>query len=153
MAQDAVINGTTYPAVEAVALTDGNGNVTQYYPDAVRYVGQALTEAQKAQARENIGAKNLNWRGEWNDSETYDPNDAVRYNGSAYIAVSNETIPTGISPDDDPDSWQLLVRKGDTGPAGADGATVEKVLQAMSRETWVFTLSDGTTIEKVVPLL
>lgn len=56
MAQDVVVNGTTYPAVESVALTDGNGNVTQYYPDAVRYVLQSLTDAQKAQARQNIGA-------------------------------------------------------------------------------------------------
>jgi hypothetical protein len=56
MAQDVVINGTTYPAVESVALTDANGNVTMYYPDAVRYVAQNLTEAQKAQARANIGA-------------------------------------------------------------------------------------------------
>lgn len=38
MAQDAVINGTTYPAVEAVALTDGNGNTTQYYPDDGTFV-------------------------------------------------------------------------------------------------------------------
>lgn len=56
MAQDAVINGTTYPAVESVAMEDENGNVTQYYPDAVRYVEQTLTEDQKAQARENIDA-------------------------------------------------------------------------------------------------
>lgn len=56
MAQDVVVNGTTYPAVESVALRDGNGNETMYYPDAVRYVEQTLTEAQKAQARENIGA-------------------------------------------------------------------------------------------------
>lgn len=55
MAQDVVINGTTYPAVESVALTDTNGNTKQYYPDAVRYVEQTLTEAQKAQARMNIG--------------------------------------------------------------------------------------------------
>lgn len=55
MAQDAVINGTTYPAVESVALVDKNGNVTQYYPDAVRYVPQELTLEQQAQARENIG--------------------------------------------------------------------------------------------------
>jgi hypothetical protein len=55
MAQDVVINGTTYPAVEAVALADGNGNTTMFYPDAVRYVAQNLTEAQKAQARENVG--------------------------------------------------------------------------------------------------
>ena len=56
MAQDIVINGTTYPAVESVALTDGNGNVTQFYPDAVRYVEQTLTEAQQTRALENIGA-------------------------------------------------------------------------------------------------
>ena len=56
MAQDVVINGTTYPAVESIALTDANGNVTQFYPDAVRYVEQNLTEAQKVQARQNIGA-------------------------------------------------------------------------------------------------
>lgn len=53
---DAVINGTTYPAVESVALVDENGNVTQYYPDAVCYVEQALTAGQKEQARQNIGA-------------------------------------------------------------------------------------------------
>lgn len=56
MAQDVVINGTTYPAVESVALTDANGNTTMFYPDAVRYVAQSLTPAQKAQARANIDA-------------------------------------------------------------------------------------------------
>lgn len=55
MAQDVVVNGTTYPAVETVALTDANGNTTMYYPDAVRYVPQKLTDEQKIQARENIG--------------------------------------------------------------------------------------------------
>ena len=55
MAQDVVINGTTYPAVESVALSDGNGNTTMFYPDAVRYVEQTLTEAQKATARQNLG--------------------------------------------------------------------------------------------------
>jgi len=56
MAQDVVINGTTYPAVETVALTDANGNTTLYYPDAVRFVPQELTDEQKAQARKNTGA-------------------------------------------------------------------------------------------------
>lgn len=57
MAQDIVINGTTYSGVEVAAFLDANGNVIPFYPDAVRY-GQAqnLTEAQKAQARANIGA-------------------------------------------------------------------------------------------------
>ena len=55
MAENVVINGTTYPAVEAVSLADGNGNTTVFYPDAVRYNEQYLTEAQKAQARQNLG--------------------------------------------------------------------------------------------------
>ena len=59
MAQAAVINGVTYPSVEAVALAGDDGNTTVYYPDAVRYAPQTLTEAQKAQARENVGAISL----------------------------------------------------------------------------------------------
>lgn len=43
--------------------------------------------------------------------------------------------------------------KGDTGAKGADGATSAQVIAALPRETWVFTLSDGTTVEKVVPVL
>ena len=56
MAQDVVVNGTTYPAVEAVSMNNANGNTTMYYPDAVRYVEQTLTDAQKEKARDNIGA-------------------------------------------------------------------------------------------------
>lgn len=60
MAQDVVVNGTTYPAVEAVALQDVNGNRVTYYPDALRYVPQTLTPEQQAQARANIGiAENI----------------------------------------------------------------------------------------------
>lgn len=57
MAQDVIINGTTYPAVETVALTDANGNTTLYYPDAVQYgAEQSLDDTQKQRARQNIGA-------------------------------------------------------------------------------------------------
>ncbi len=55
MAQDVVVNGTTYPDVETVVMTDKSGNTIPYYPDAVRYSAQTLTEAQKEQARKNIG--------------------------------------------------------------------------------------------------
>lgn len=55
MPNDVVINGTTYPAVETIATRDASGNVTMFYPDAVRYVEQELTEDQQAQARSNIG--------------------------------------------------------------------------------------------------
>lgn len=55
MSQDVIVNGTTYPAVEAVVMQDANGNPVTYYPDAVRYAHQTLTPEQQAQARENIG--------------------------------------------------------------------------------------------------
>ena len=59
MSQDVVINGTTYPGVEAIEMLDAEGKALIYYPDAVRYAEQTLTEAQKAQARQNIGVPEL----------------------------------------------------------------------------------------------
>lgn len=42
---------------------------------------------------------------------------------------------------------------GDAGPAGKDGATAAQVIAALNTETWVFTLANGTTIEKAVPVV
>lgn len=56
MAQDLIVNGVTYPAVEAMEMTTAAGEKVVFYPDAVRYNAQTLTDEQKAQARENIGA-------------------------------------------------------------------------------------------------
>ena len=63
MAKDVVINGVTYPNIESIAARDTDGNVMMFYPDAVRYVEQTLTEEQKAQARENIGALGVDQAG------------------------------------------------------------------------------------------
>jgi hypothetical protein len=43
--------------------------------------------------------------------------------------------------------------QGEPGKAGADGATAEQVKATLNRETWTFTLTDGSTVTKVVPLL
>ena len=49
--------------------------------------------------------------------------------------------------------------KGDTGAQGPqgekgkDGATAAEVIAAMQSETWVFTLADGSTVNKRVPLI
>lgn len=56
MAENLVANGVTYNGVEAVEFENTEGKQVPYYPDAVRYNPQALTEAQKTQARDNIGA-------------------------------------------------------------------------------------------------
>lgn len=57
MSENVVINGVAYNGVDSLALTRADGTVVTFYPDAVRYVTQTLTEAQKAQARKNIGAQ------------------------------------------------------------------------------------------------
>lgn len=56
MSKNIVVNGVTYNDVESIEMTDAEGNPVMYYDDAVRYNPQSLTEAQKAQARANIGA-------------------------------------------------------------------------------------------------
>lgn len=48
---------------------------------------------------------------------------------------------------------QIAALKGDTGAAGADGATAAEVIAALSTETWTFTLANGSTVTKVVPLV
>ena len=55
MANDVIINGETYSGMDAVNLMKTDGTTETYYPDAVRYVPQNLTDEQKAQARANIG--------------------------------------------------------------------------------------------------
>ena len=43
--------------------------------------------------------------------------------------------------------------KGSTGANGKDGATAAQVIAAMEKETWTFTLEDGSTVTKEVPLV
>ena len=56
MAENLVVNDVTYPEVEAISMTNEAGEKVAFYPDAVRYNPQTLTDAQKAQARTNMGA-------------------------------------------------------------------------------------------------
>lgn len=55
MAENVVINDTTYNGVDSLSLVRSDGTVAMFYPDAVRYNEQNLTEAQKAQAKKNVG--------------------------------------------------------------------------------------------------
>lgn len=73
----------------------------------------------------------VNWRGNYSGVTTYSLNDAVLYNGSAYIYInvspSSGSLPTNTS------FWNLMASKGDTGdtgPAGQDGVGVATFRQA-----------------------
>lgn len=39
------------------------------------------------------------------------------------------------------------------GATGKDGPTMEEVIARLTQETWTFTLADGSTVDKVVPLI
>lgn len=56
--QDTLVSGTNIKTVNGESLL-GNGNIVAGDPNAVKYVSQSLTDAQKTQARTNIGAADV----------------------------------------------------------------------------------------------
>jgi hypothetical protein len=63
------------------------------------------------------GPKGLNWLGAWNSASNYLADDAVYFNGSAWVANGpNENV----SPVEGAD-WTTLAQQGATGAAGAQG--------------------------------
>ena len=58
-------------------------------------------------AQLNLGKLRLKWRGAWSASNTYYLNDVVRYNGSSYIAVSDNFVGAG-TPDVTTAQWDTM---------------------------------------------
>ena len=58
----------------------------------------------------------LNWRGDWSVAEAYEPNDAVAFDGSAYICVEAHS---GSQPPSA--KWNLLASRGSQGIQGDKG--------------------------------
>ena len=85
MSEDIVINGTTYPAVSTLVMNNTNGEQVTFYPDAIRYNEQTLTETQKEQARANIDALSK-----------ADISLGIASDGLIYIFVNGTPIGTGI---------------------------------------------------------
>jgi len=61
------------------------------------------------------------WKGAWANNAAYASGDAVSFNGSSYVSLTNTN--TGNAPDSSPANWNLLARKGDAGMTGAVGAS------------------------------
>ena len=61
----------------------------------------------------------ITWHGEWSSSTTYTQNQAVQYNGSAYVCLQGNS---NLIPPDNTSAWSVMVLKGDVGPAGAVGS-------------------------------
>ncbi len=69
------------------------------------------------------GPAGLTFRGPWDGTVAYQPNDAVSYLHSSYIAMTANTgvAPTGVS--GSAAAWALLAAQGDGGAAGPAGST------------------------------
>lgn len=65
-----------------------------------------------------VGPQGLTWRGAYSSGTSYAKNDAVRFNGSSYIALR---ITVGDTPNISPLDWDLLAEKGDDGDGGGGG--------------------------------
>ena len=70
-------------------------------------------------------------------------------NGNWYTGETD----TGVHAQGEPGVQGQAGPAGPQGPAGAAGATTADVISALSKETWTFTLADGTSVDKVVPLI
>lgn len=66
------------------------------------------------------GPRGLNWRGAWDAAATYQRDDAVQQDGSAYVCIAGDPV-TGAAPADAPALWTLLASRGAAGPQGAQG--------------------------------
>lgn len=111
----ALVGGIAY-----AAIPDANGVIFACYAKnggALRVSdtgGCKSTEV--ALSWNHVGPPGLTWRGEWASGSSYQPRDAVLYQGSSYIAIfANQ----GSTPPNS--NWMLLASKGEKGDTGATG--------------------------------
>lgn len=122
--------------------------------NVVKFDPQNLTESQKTQARENIGAVSLEdiqsiideeniaftWKGEWvengQDGKGYTPNDVVSYEGNLYISLTNNTYENPIK---HTLNWELFLKGGEVTAENINTAlgyqpADKKIVDELSRE-------------------
>jgi len=61
------------------------------------------------------GPAGLKWMGEWSSSTSYNPNDAVSYHGSSWIALKQNVF---SAPETSNPNWNLLAQQGASGSGG-----------------------------------
>ena len=78
----------------------------------------ACTKNETAISWNKVGPAGLTWQGIWSATTTYQPRDAVAYQGSSYLALATNTASTPPGT-----NWQLLAAAGTKGDPGEQGAT------------------------------
>jgi hypothetical protein len=121
----ATVTGIIVGGVAWAAIPDNtSATITACYPTGGTSKGvlrvidyQAGVRCTAGQATLQWRTNQLRWRGSWSALASYLTNDAVLYNGSAYLAkvASHAVVPTNAV------SWALMASKGATGAQGAPG--------------------------------
>ena len=122
-------------AANSAATVAGDAAAAQASADAAAVSADSAAEsALEAQVNE------INWRGNWSASATYDAHDAVAYAGSSYIS-KNTNI--NMQPDTHPANWDVLAQKG---AAGAPGSGTGDMLRANNLSDVVSTTAARTNL-------
>jgi hypothetical protein len=111
---------------------------------------QGIQGIQGVQGIQGIqGEEGLFWKGAYSSTTAYVVDDAVSYNGSSYICISNTTAGT------DPTNttyWSLLAQKGVDGSGSVSSVTSASgdISVANTTTTPVLTLNSGTGANQIV---
>jgi hypothetical protein len=120
--------GTTYIMIAGFGDEDIT-DTTAWAPLATK----GADGAAGADGAPGADGQGFTYKGEFVAGPDYDNYDVVTYLGSSYVQIANPSS-TGVTPDAEPASWQLIAskgadgaaaaagEKGDKGDAGADGA-------------------------------
>ncbi len=100
--------------------------------------GQACTGTETTVSWNQQG---ITWRGGWSATTAYAIGDAVRYEGSSYIAKAASTDVAPPTTTNANASWSLMASEGQTGPPGPDGKTILSGATVPSRAA--FNVEDG----------
>jgi hypothetical protein len=92
------------------------------------------------------GASGVVWKGAWDSSVAYVPNDGVEEDGSSYIAVSGGTDQL---PSSSPDYWNLMAQSGYDGIDGDSPTITVGTVTTGAPGTDVEITNTGTSVEAV----
>lgn len=131
-------NATTYAVNDAVSLGGSSyickqAHTNQTPPNATYWDLLAV--------RGDTGpAGDIRWRGAWNGATSYLVDDAVERNGSAYVAIADNTnsAPPSVN-------WDLLAAKGATGNTGLQGNDGDQGDQGPPGLVWRGAWNSGTS--------
>jgi len=109
--ETAISNADTATANANTATTNANTATTN--------AQTATTNAETATTNANNAVNQLNHKGAYSSTTTYQPRNIVTYNGSSYMNIVSSTgiLPTNLN------NWQLIGSKGDKGDKGDTGQT------------------------------